>query len=231
MRTVLLSPAQDSNPSNNIVNGLNHIYGSVNHLRSSIEPFTESEFITSLIGIGRKYSIDKENAELIAHDTMTQQYEKGYFSLVNGSLNVFFLEPQKLKNNEEIARKKAEKKGKTYESKPYNLKGYLETIKHNACKQYKRVATKSYTSDLDGDFYMLSTKDLNQEDKMMIQEFMASLLPNKVVTKRQHQILSLRIEGYKNEEIAEMLQMNPITVRTDISKSKKRIIERILENM
>lgn len=230
MRTVSHSPVQDSNPSKNSIYGLNHIYGNVSHLKSTVEPFTEADFISSLISIGRKYSIDKETAELIAHDTMTQQYEKGYLSLVKGSLNMYFLEPQKLKDNEEKARNDAEKKGKTYESKPYNLKGYLETIKHNACKQYKRVATKSYTSDLDGDFYMLSTKDLNQEDTLMVQEFMVSLLPNKVVTKRQHQILSLRIEGYKNEEIAEMLQMNPITVRTDISKSRKKIIERIFNS-
>lgn len=98
-----------------------------------------------------------------------------------------------------------------------NIKGYLFIVIKHKCFDFIKVK-KNRAFILQNVFYLFNTKtDIDTTFENDIFEKLTSELPQ-----REAQILKLSVQGFKNEEIAEQLNISYNTVRNTLHEAKKK---------
>lgn len=98
-----------------------------------------------------------------------------------------------------------------------NIKGYLFIVVKHKCFDFLKTK-KNRASILQNVFYLFNTKtEINTRFEEDLFEKLMIELPN-----REAQVLQLSIQGFKNEEIAEQLNISYNTVRNTLHEAKKK---------
>lgn len=97
------------------------------------------------------------------------------------------------------------------------IEGYLFIVVKHKCFDFIKVK-KNRASILQNVFYLFNTRtEINLKFEEDLFEKLMVELPN-----REAQVLKLSIEGFKNEEIAEQLNISYNTVRNTLHEAKKK---------
>ncbi len=97
------------------------------------------------------------------------------------------------------------------------IKGYLFIVVKHKCFDFIKVK-KNRATILQHVFYLFNTKtDINVKFEEDLFEKLILELPN-----RESQVLKLSVQGYKNEEIAEQLNISYNTARNTLHEAKKK---------
>jgi RNA polymerase sigma-70 factor (ECF subfamily) len=109
-----------------------------------------------------------------------------------------------------------------------NLESFVLTILHNTCIDMIRVAKNNadVTEDIQlADSTLTADKILEEKSEIELIRWIIDRLPDLQKTT----IKMKDIEGYENEEIAEITGSNVVTVRSNLSRARKKVRDTYLQ--